>query len=489
MAASSGIRIKVDSGFKSAVVAIPEGISTDDVCPEVLQRLAAEEGIELLEEHLERLKEIAARYAESGSKAIEEEFAKAVLPQHGDDARLEWVDGFDPTAIKDDPAPAHSGADDQDNRVDHYRGPTFIRVAQGDHVATIRKQTEGTDGTDLKGNKLKAKSGKPLSVTIDGTFEVRDDNTVVARESGVLRLDKNILRVCSMLEIPGYVDFSTGHVEYAGCVAVREGVRDRFKVDATEDIEIGGLIEAATIICRRDFRAARGMAAKDRGQLVVGGNAEIGFMNNVRALIDGSLHVRREIINCETVVGGNVAAERGKMIGGILIAGGKVALCTLGSEAYAPTTVCLAEVPVLARKAKRLEARIAEYENQAEQARTELDETRKFRSQTSQTEDRIRSLESRLAQLRDSTEQARARLESLNARIESQRNVDLRVDAAVHPKVCLRILEQDYEFHKHVKGPIHIGWAKNRHPWYRIGDGPRHPIEDVARPLRTRRAA
>ena len=142
-----------------------------------------------------------------------------------------------------------------------------------------------------------------------------------------------------MLEVRDAIDISTGNIEFHGTVIVRDGVRDRFEVKATEDIIVDGLIEAATINCGRNFTCRRGMAAKGQGQLVVDGDAVVGYLNNVKGRIKGNLTVQREMINCDLVIGGDLICDQGTVIGGNVVVRGSVRVAALGSKAETSTSL------------------------------------------------------------------------------------------------------------------------------------------------------
>lgn len=120
-----------------------------------------------------------------------------------------------------------------------------------------------------------------------------------------------MLRVIELYEVPGFVDFSTGNIDFEGSVHVRQGIRDRFEVKATGSIIVDGLVEGATIHCGGDFTAHQGMVGKERGLLFVKGNADVGYLNNVKAEIIGNLTVRRELMNCDLVIGKSLNCKHG----------------------------------------------------------------------------------------------------------------------------------------------------------------------------------
>ena len=63
--------------------------------------------------------------------------------------------------------------------------------------------------------------------------------------------DRKSAKVSNTLEIDQNVDFSTGNIDFPGNVIVHRSVKDCFTVKARDDIEVRGLIEAATLIANQ----------------------------------------------------------------------------------------------------------------------------------------------------------------------------------------------------------------------------------------------
>ncbi len=244
--------------------------------------------------------------------------------------------GFDPTA-----SPAAAVGQDDTDVVDYYNQVGYVRIMKGSHVATLHEPTLGEDGRDVTGRTTKAKPGRRNNVKIDPSLSLDGSGRVIAQIDGILEYQHGVLRVSRVFEVRDAIDFSTGNIDFDGTVIVRDGVRDRFEVKATEDIIVDGLIEAATINCGRNFTCHQGMAAKGQGQLVVDGDAVVGYLNNVKGRIKGNLTVQRELINCELVIGGDLIFDQGRVIGGDLAVSGSVRVAALGSNAEKSTSVIL----------------------------------------------------------------------------------------------------------------------------------------------------
>ena len=340
----AAIEVKIDEEASVATVAIPDDFDPALLDATLLAKLAEQRGIAVDSAVKTRLLQIVETFRDV-PKRLEQVIARSIPPVDGQDGRLEWMKDLDPTA-----GPTAAVAPDDSDAVDYYNQISYVRVAEGAHVATLHEPTLGEDGRDVIGRTIKAKPGRRCDVKIASSLAVDESGRVVSQISGILQHERGVLKVNRLFEVRGNIDFATGNIDFDGTVIVREGIRDRFILSATEDIIVDGLIEAATINCGGNFTCNQGMAAKGRGQLVIEGDALAGYLNDVKGCIKGNLSVRRELINCALVVSGNLICDQGALIGGEMAVGGSVEVAVLGSNAGRPTRLILAEVDVLVHK-------------------------------------------------------------------------------------------------------------------------------------------
>lgn len=329
----AAIEVTIEDEGSVAKLVVPDDFDPALLDAALLSDVVRKRGIAVdstVEAHLERI----ARTFRDQPGRLEEVIARSTAAVDGQDGRLEWMEGFDPNA--------GPGADLGDaDVVDYYNQAAYVRVANGSHLATLHQPTPGQDGRDVTGRAIKAGPGRSKDVRIDPSLRLDESGRLTALVDGILEYRHGVLTVSPVFEVGGCIDFSTGNVDFDGTVIVRDGVRDRFEVKATEDIVVDGLIEAATVCCGRDFTCRRGMAAKGQGQLVVDGNALVGYLNNVQGRIKGNLTAQREMISCDLYIGGNLVCDRGTVIGGKVIVGGSVRIAALGSNAGIPTSLIL----------------------------------------------------------------------------------------------------------------------------------------------------
>ncbi len=326
------VRVEAESGC--AMIAISPRGEDPTVDAAVLESAAARAGIAITDHVRAKLAALADAFRVN-PRDMECIIAEPTAPQNGEDGWIEWCEGCDPTACVQKL--------DEHGRIDHYAGCAFIHVKQGAHIATLHQPTPGTDGCDVMGKPIKAESGSVCAIKVDSSLAIDSDGRIFAQTEGALHIKNEVLAITKLFEVPEHVDFSTGNINFDGCIEIRQDVRDLFQIKATGSVNVGGLIEAATIDCGGDFVGRRGMAGRGRGELRASGNVEIGFLNDMSGSVGGTLSVRREIIGCDLRVAGALNCEQCTIIGGSLELHGKGIVAAIGSASNRPTRIVLDE--------------------------------------------------------------------------------------------------------------------------------------------------
>ena len=447
-----------------ARVVIPDDVDPANVNTENLLRLLDEWGVQItgpLQAAVDSL--VEAFEADPG--ASETVVAEGRPPVDGQDGGVQFCDGYDPRETSAPDAESCDGDDDEcgegeaDESVDHYAAAHYLRVEPNEHVADMYDRTDGEDGADVCGAPVKARPGRKALFRVDtSTMRVLDSGKVVPRDAGLLILKDGQLSVVKLLEIEENVDFSIGNIDFDGSVVVHGAIRDRFVVKVTEDLTVHGLIESATLIVGSLLKAKQGFAARERGQMLVDGDCDAGYLNNVRGRVRGDLHIAREMMECELAVGGAIRSPRGTIVGGHLIATGRVEIGTLGSDGGIPTSVTLGEVPFVSSKLFKLNRLIRELEIEASQLQAKVDPMMEIRGElNSRDRSRLSEMQREIVELRARVDSASTVRDELIDEAKSNRHVELIVNSAIYQKTELRVRGHTYKFQDKVDGPMQIG--------------------------------
>lgn len=408
-------------------------------------------------------KQLVENFIQEASAAppgkFEAVIARGTPPEHGEDGSIHWLIDDKPDTSEEPAETQDDNARDQDAEpVSFYDQSVYTVVSIGDTLATIYAPTPGVDGRDVRGKNLAAKDGKALEIQHDESIMMGKGNCLLAQASGVLDRSGTTLCIRDTIEVDRYVDFSTGNIDFNGSVVVRKGVRDCFRIEAEKDVEIHGLIEAATIIAGRDIRALGGFAGREQGIARTQANLHARYLDAVDVLTRGDLCIERELINCNTTVLGRINSPQGSLIGGDTRVAGSVEIAEIGAEGLPRTVLRVGVVPHLDPLVQELAAlaeRLAE-ERQKLLEEKELIERASGKNVVASHKERLCELMFEIAEVQSLLDRAEPSLESALNKAESMRSVDIRVHKRVYPNTIIDFGGLCYRIRDEISGPVRI---------------------------------
>lgn len=420
-----------------------------------------------------RLAEIAGSFNDR-PRDIEVEIARGLEPVAGRHARIDWCQGRDPNEPPE-PVRNESGA------IDHYKQPHFIHVNSGDAIGLVVPETPGNAGRNVVGGAIPAKAGRKLSLTFDEKSIVIDGQNISAGVPGVLIVAAGKLIVTDMIEVKGDIDFSTANVDSDGAVSVRGGVRDRFRVKAKQNIQIGGLVESAFLESGGDIVLTRGMAGRSNGSIKCRGNLTAVFLHATTMLVEGNLTIGREMMGCVACIGGHVIGKSATVIGGTLDLGGSAMLGTIGTPGEAPTMIRMGGNPSSRYRIAELRKEIKELERHISEARHRVKQIESLGKLQSPTDKERLTEDYYMIDGHSKTLDAcGAELKSLQSSATAKKIVTVSVEKIIHPSVRFEAGEVSAVIRKAIKGPVRIALVKSDSLMVSVAGGAMRPIGEFA---------
>lgn len=368
MNSDEAIRVEVRNNRMEAFLIIKPGLDLESLDEEICKAFVCAEGVILTTNVEEAINEAVEAYVKNPSEELKMCIAVGAPPEPGVDGSLEWMDGYDPTAF----GSCGESETDEDGNVDFYSTSHFRMACEGDHIATVREPTLGVDGTAVDGGVVQAPLGKSCSIRTDQSVSILEDGTVVANQAGLIDYDGSCIRVLEVLEVPDYVDFSTGNITFDGSITIQKGIRDCFKVRCSDDLTVRGLVEAAHLEVGGNAVLSRGMAGREKGTFLVRGNMEARYLEGVSGRVISDLEVEKEIVNCQLIVGCSLRILNGSLIGGCTRVGQSMEVDVIGSGPGVPTTVSIGDIPKLTECLEALEKLLPAVEDRRDAAAEEL---------------------------------------------------------------------------------------------------------------------
>ena len=446
-AGEESIRVIISKDRMTAEMLIPGDFPRASLTQQTCLSLLQQSGVEINDAVVDSVNSMLATPTISGEDQ-RQLVAVAVAPEDGEPAQIEWYVQEPDQSIGD-----LEGEDPQS----HYDRSAYVVVKSSEVIGQLIDPTPGTDGRDVLGHTINAKPGKPISLRLDDTVMRDASGQLIAQVEGVLHRDHSSACVQQLIEVPGYVDFSTGHIDFTGNVLVHKGVRDCFVVKATGSVEVKGLIEAATIECGGNLLAHGGMAGRERGKIIVSNDLVAKYLDNIEGEVHGNLEIQREVINCDLTVHGEVKSPRGAIIGGKMMITGSVEIVSLGNGAGATTKLVLGSIPRLEPIAIQLKRLVDQFTVKHKELQTELKLAKRNSSLMAATDkERQTELTYELQTVNEKLSKALSAQQALDSRIDEERTVNLVVHHKLFSGTSLTVGNQTFKIHKDVSGPLRV---------------------------------
>jgi len=248
-----------------------------------------------------------------------------------------------------------------DGRADYYDLGIVENVTRGQVLCTIVPPTEGSPGITVQGREIPQRAGRAAQPPVGRNTELSaDGKAVVSKIDGQVEFDGRRINVTETLYIKGNVDFSTGNISANGNVVIQGAVLSGFKVEATGNLEIRGVVENAQVRAGGNIKLQSGIIGSS---LYCGGELKCRYIEN--SAIFAKKDIRAEsIINSDVKCGKSirVSGSIAKIIGGSCFAGQDIEARTIGSISHVKTNLEIGTDEMVIERQQELKAKIAELE-------------------------------------------------------------------------------------------------------------------------------
>lgn len=243
----------------------------------------------------------------------------------------------------------------------NYRDLDYIVSVQKDQkLCEIIPPTPGSNGINVFGEAVKAISGKPANIIRGSNVYVSEDNLgFYAAIDGHVKYEDGKLSVFATYEVPDNVDNSTGNINFIGSVFIRGNVLSGFTVEAGGDVEVFGVVEAATIKAGGNIILRRGMTGNNKGMLIAGGDIVAKYIEN--SIVEAANDIKAEAIMHSDVKCGNrleLGGRKGLLVGGVTRVGKEIDVKVIGSYLATNTVIEVGVDPNIRERYKAVRAEI-----------------------------------------------------------------------------------------------------------------------------------
>ena len=321
ISSKEGIKISLSKDRLSAYAEFSESIS-DSITMDFVMEEARNKGIVygLIPEGIED----ALRNKRFGEPIL---IASGKPYKRGRDASIEFY--TDPPRID------YTSEEHNKERVNYREFFPIKCVNTGDLLAKKNPLIEGNPGIDVRGEPILPPPVKDVNFKPGENTEVSENGLeLYATASGIpIRIDHSV-KISPIYVVKGDVDYSVGNIDFLGSVRISGNVIQGFKVKATDDIIIDGIVEGAEIISGHNIVIQNGIVGGEHSRIEAKSDLNTKFINGANIKVGGVVRAVGSIIGAEVEAGIGVIAEGNKGIisGGRITAGEYVIAEILGSH-------------------------------------------------------------------------------------------------------------------------------------------------------------
>lgn len=227
-------------------------------------------------------------------------------------------------------------------KADYHNLDLFKCVKKGEILCTTIDPVDGEDGINVLGVEIKhKKASKPPRVIAGKNVKFDQENqSIISDMDGQLIYTSGKLSVFPILEVPGDVGPTTGNVEFNGSVVIKGNVATGFKVIASGNVDIGGVIEGAYVQCGGDLNCSNGIQGMDKARIMVMGSVITKYIRNCNLETGGDITtstIMHSHVKCTGKV--DVTSDKGIIAGGVLEAIKSVDVKIIGSKLSTDTKI------------------------------------------------------------------------------------------------------------------------------------------------------
>lgn len=255
-------------------------------------------------------------------------------------------------------------------------------VKSGQLLASIVSATTGSEGKDVTGKQIPAKSGKPLKIR-PGKNVIFNVSQFFATSDGEISITNKQISVNPVFEVKGNLDLKVGNIDFIGNVVIRGNVPSGYVIKCGGDVKISGLVEGAIILADGNVYISGGVTGGNKGKIVAKGNIQANFLNQANVYAGQNIYIQKSVLHSKVEAVASIYCNLGLVIGGEMFAGQDIHVKEAGSRTYTKTILQAGFDKVLLEREQELQIqKNSIYENlekltQLEQQLVKIEQTTK----------------------------------------------------------------------------------------------------------------
>ncbi|MEW5924073.1 MAG: FapA family protein [Candidatus Zixiibacteriota bacterium] len=339
--------------------------------------------------------------------------------------------------------------------VDYRRKTTSSEVEEGEILVKIKPGIPGSDGLDVYGKTIPVPKPKKAGLKC-GSNVVWDEKAggFCAKIPGRVRLVGATLHVDNVMHVNGDVDSESGNISHRGHVHIRNNVTTDFEVKATGNIEIGGVLNAADVICEGDLVVWGGINGNLKRSIKIKGEIRTKYIDKALIISQGPITADREIVQSHISTRGCIRCE-GKIIGGNISATKGILVGQAGASIGTKTFLETGSDPQLEKRLEDAKKSAAESSKLKDELSAKLRQLRQLgKTLTNEQRESMTEIQFQLEECENEGPRLVEEIQKLQEALTGEKNAVIRIIKAAYPGTILKIYNRQFEVHDIIPGPV-----------------------------------
>lgn len=250
----------------------------------------------------------------------------------------------------------------EDGSVNFHELDMLSPIQEGDLLASLKPAVQGVPGMDVYGQIIKPLAVQVMFLRQGKNIRLSEAGTALySMVNGHVTLVENQVFVSDNFEVASNVDTSTGNISYNGNITVQGNVNTGYRVEASGDIIVNGVVEGAHLTAGGQIILKRGIQGMGRGILEAGTNVISKFIESAE-IHAGGFVVAEAILHSNVYAKGDVTVggKRGFISGGEVKSASAISAKTAGSVMGTATVLEVGIDPKLLKEFHVLDKELVE---------------------------------------------------------------------------------------------------------------------------------
>ncbi|MFH2036898.1 MAG: FapA family protein [Candidatus Zixiibacteriota bacterium] len=394
-----------------------------------------------------------ARDEERGISSLK--IASGTPPVKPVDGRIEWTRDYFRPGYYIDPVT---------KKIDFHQKLSDPCVEKDEILVKMYRAKMGKNGKNVFGQAITVPN--PREVILKPGNNVYWDEEVTGFRAacpGTVQKRGYTIEVNDVFTARNGVNTEIGNIKHNGKVVVNGDIDSDFRIEATGDVEVKGLVYASDIICGGNLITREGINSSSDKLIKVEGDILTKYIQNANVEAHGNITANSEIYQCQIYSDGEVNVNEGRIVGGEIFAVHGISVGEAGSKGSINTVLISGVDRVLQAKLKTNHEDV----KQLKETIKKLDVAyRKLkRNIRILNDDQIKTM----AEIKDELKKAEVKIEQLNndnknlyEEKKQKEEATIHILNLVYPGTILRIGDCRHRVDHILLGPIYASYDRDR---------------------------